>query len=229
MARILIADLPLVETLTPEEQEEILGAGRFEFKPAFEALEAREMMDAGLGQPLLPSFVASQNPAAQAFHGQTQSPGTLDTQGQPVHVEARQLGAAPEALAPQGLASRDMRADGQKIFDEVKSRFEKDMIAKWGISWNIWGLQDVKGNSDYKIEGTTIKVHLRVGYGMYNDQSDKHKVMDVYYTFTAQGERDGATVYRLTNASHDNYGGWFGDGLDNQGKRVMGGDFLGAK
>ena len=38
---IEIEDLPPEETLTPEEKERLAGAGRFSFRPAFEALEAR--------------------------------------------------------------------------------------------------------------------------------------------------------------------------------------------
>jgi len=45
-----INDLPLEECLTAEEKEQLAGAGRF--RPTFEALEMREMMDAGLGGAL---------------------------------------------------------------------------------------------------------------------------------------------------------------------------------
>ena len=34
-----IKDLPLEETLTPEEKERLAGAGRFSFRPGLEALE----------------------------------------------------------------------------------------------------------------------------------------------------------------------------------------------
>lgn len=53
MARIRIEDLPVVENLATEEMEEVFGAGRFSFRPGMESLEAREMMDAALGQSLL--------------------------------------------------------------------------------------------------------------------------------------------------------------------------------
>jgi beta-glucanase (GH16 family) len=44
-------DLSAEQPLTPEEKEELAGAGRF--RPTFEAMEAREMMDAGLGAALV--------------------------------------------------------------------------------------------------------------------------------------------------------------------------------
>jgi exo-beta-1,3-glucanase (GH17 family) len=59
MARIKIEDLRPIETLTREEQEEILGAGRFCFRPEFEALESREMMDAGMGMTLQTMLIQS--------------------------------------------------------------------------------------------------------------------------------------------------------------------------
>jgi len=46
-----IKDLPPEETLTPEEKEQLAGAGRF--RPMLEALETREMMDAGLGGAIM--------------------------------------------------------------------------------------------------------------------------------------------------------------------------------
>jgi hypothetical protein len=58
MARIRIEDLPPVEDLTPEEMEEIFGAGLKSFRPTFEALEARELMDAGLRGALFAPLTA---------------------------------------------------------------------------------------------------------------------------------------------------------------------------
>jgi hypothetical protein len=65
MARIKIEDLPVVENLTPEEEELIFGAGRRSFRPMLESLENREMMDAGLG-------FALQAPLAQSTGGAPQ-------------------------------------------------------------------------------------------------------------------------------------------------------------
>ncbi len=48
MARIRIEDLSALENLTPEEQEQLLGAGRPSFHPTFEALEGREMYAANI-------------------------------------------------------------------------------------------------------------------------------------------------------------------------------------
>src|SRR5262245_1492825 len=52
MARIEIEDLPVADNLTPEQEELIQGAGPRSFRPTLEALEGREMMDAGLGHGL---------------------------------------------------------------------------------------------------------------------------------------------------------------------------------
>ena len=45
-----LESLPVEECLTQEEKEELAGAGRF--RPTFEALKMREMMDADLGGAL---------------------------------------------------------------------------------------------------------------------------------------------------------------------------------
>jgi hypothetical protein len=58
MARIRIDDLPITETVTPEEQEQILGAGRRSFRPSIEGLENREMYAANLGSALTPGLRA---------------------------------------------------------------------------------------------------------------------------------------------------------------------------
>ena len=48
---IEIKDLAPEENLTPEEKERLAGTGRF--RPTLEVLEAREMMDAGLGGAIM--------------------------------------------------------------------------------------------------------------------------------------------------------------------------------
>src|SRR5262245_2678844 len=90
MTRIHIGDLPVAENLTPEQEALIEGAGLKSFRPSLEALDAREMMDAGLGgaaqavaappntaQVLQsPVFVREQKVIAN----QIQSPGDLKQQ-----------------------------------------------------------------------------------------------------------------------------------------------------
>lgn len=49
VSRIRIDDLPIAEYLTPEQEALIEGAGLRSFRPSLEALEARDLMDAGLG------------------------------------------------------------------------------------------------------------------------------------------------------------------------------------
>lgn len=62
MARIQIEDLSPVESLSVEETEEIFGAGRKSFHPELQALQTREMMDAGIGQSLLPQGLGLAGP-----------------------------------------------------------------------------------------------------------------------------------------------------------------------
>src|SRR5262245_698231 len=75
MARIKIEDLPVAEDLTPEQEELILGAGLRSFRPTLEALEGREMMDAGLGRSLLPPVVPPDRAPAQTRHPQVAPQG----------------------------------------------------------------------------------------------------------------------------------------------------------
>jgi hypothetical protein len=58
MANIRIDNLPVPEPLTPEEQEQILGAGRPSFRPSFEGLENRELYAANLGGALPPGLLS---------------------------------------------------------------------------------------------------------------------------------------------------------------------------
>src|SRR5947209_8056945 len=79
-------DLAAVEPLTPEQEEQIQGAGLRSFRPQLESLEDRQMLDAGLGHightlppapPAGPAHVASAAPevdflpASSALPGQT--------------------------------------------------------------------------------------------------------------------------------------------------------------
>ncbi len=62
MARIQIEDLSPVESLSAEETEDIFSAGRKSFHPELQALQTREMMDAGIGQSLLPQGLGLAGP-----------------------------------------------------------------------------------------------------------------------------------------------------------------------
>src|SRR4051812_6174446 len=48
MARIRIDDLPVAESLTPEQEALLLGAGLKSFRPTLEGLEDRQLMAAGI-------------------------------------------------------------------------------------------------------------------------------------------------------------------------------------
>jgi hypothetical protein len=104
MARIRIEDLPPVENLTPEELEEILGAGRQSFRPAFEAMEGREMMDAGLGGAVLPSLLAAPHAAAPTAALYREFNPTASTPAMGVDME-NMYSALARGARPQGQAA----------------------------------------------------------------------------------------------------------------------------
>lgn len=102
MARIQIEDLSPVESLSAEEIEEIFGAGRKSFHPELLALQTREMMDAGIGQSLLPVGPAL---AGQQRTYEQRPAAPLDTVMQ---VDYGQLGTtAATTDAPRGASLAD--------------------------------------------------------------------------------------------------------------------------
>jgi hypothetical protein len=64
MARIRIEDLPALAHLTPEELEEIFGAGSKWARLSLEALEERQLLDAGLTASLQGSLLSIQDTTA---------------------------------------------------------------------------------------------------------------------------------------------------------------------
>src|SRR5262249_51371500 len=99
MARIRIDDLPIPEKLTPEEEEQIRGAGRF--RPTLEALENREMYAADLGAALAPSLMALGNAARGDAHMRTLMPaleiqmGSMANTAAPLHQGAGHVALSP--------------------------------------------------------------------------------------------------------------------------------------
>jgi hypothetical protein len=78
MTRIRIAELPPIEELTHEEMERILGAGRF--RPSIEALEKRELMDAGLKFAMLDPIVAMKQHVMETVRAATDATSHADVQ-----------------------------------------------------------------------------------------------------------------------------------------------------
>jgi hypothetical protein len=228
MPRIQIEDL-LVETLTPEEMEEILGAGRFSFQPTFEALEERQLMAAGFGGASLGSIMAQHKMQVDALIRQVSEqhaqPVVTDTTLNTAEVDTGLRNLRGSVLQGQSQFGAT-EADGKKVFDEVKSRFGKQMVDG---EWNRWLLQDIKGESRFELSGTNITVHLKVGFGFWGASSGWQKTMDFKYEFANHGNQGGASVYKLVSATHDGYEGLFKDKIDGKGREVMAGDFKGLQ
>jgi hypothetical protein len=108
MARIRIDDLPPAETLTPEQEALIAGAGLRSFKPSFEVLEGREMMDAGIGGAL-----TTLPPLAQPGHVRT-----LEVAPQ---IQIEMPAATLSALAPQARSAARVEAKEVGLLGPVQT------------------------------------------------------------------------------------------------------------
>src|SRR5262245_2675956 len=153
MARIKIEDLPVADHLTPEQEELIQGAGLRSFRPTFEALEGREMMDAGLGHglplPVARPALGGADPAGQVRLLDSPAPGAA--QAPRAALPHANLDQRFDALGRQGLPQGQLQsaasqADGQKIFNEVKDRYIKQIYNTNGNRTfdNPWWLRDIK-------------------------------------------------------------------------------------
>jgi hypothetical protein len=185
MARIKIEDLPVAETLTPEQEELIEGAGLRSFKPTFEALEARQMMDAGMS-PMLQTML-------------TQSPGPVGQHHNPDLVrELAPAAATPidrmsASLVGQGgqnpLAPRLMQTQlgtpaGQvdvpkMVADQASQKFNEVMGPNRFL--NPWMLQRVESTQQWWRDDahTEIGVRLNFTYGFSKDGN--HGYIDLQF------------------------------------------------
>jgi hypothetical protein len=227
MARIKIDDLPVAENLTPEQEELIQGAGLRSFQPSIESLETRQLMDAGLRGALLPGLTPPQGGAVLPV-GQVRP---LGSEIQVIGLDGLTGQQVPPRLMQGRLQQHISQADGQKLFDEVKQRFTKDMLNPTIIGRvNRWFLDDIKHNdSGFEIKGTQIVVHLKVGYGFWGPSNPAQSKMDFYYTFADHGNFGGAPIYKLVDARHTGYEGAFKGDLDPEGRKAMAGHFEGVK
>src|SRR6516225_1471112 len=112
MARIRIDDLPPDTDLTPEELEQIYGAGRPSFRPSLESLEKREMYAANLGTVLTPSLLRGAIPAHGDALMRTFTPmNQIQVQGVQAQTLKQGLGqhmpAGVNPLAPNQTAAKD--------------------------------------------------------------------------------------------------------------------------
>ncbi|MCE9568099.1 MAG: hypothetical protein K8U57_39355 [Planctomycetes bacterium] len=204
MARIRIEDLPTVTDLNAEELEEIFGAGRFSFKPAFENLGAREMMDAGIGGALM-SNLARMPDTGVPLAEQTRvldSATTFDS----IDVRATPRGeAAPVALAAQATrpGAAPTEAAINKVTDEAYKFLRFNIIAGGsgdGKFANVWGLY--KDGRESLIKTEVVGQEIRLTFSVYNRaERDPAKVQ---LNFTGNFE-NGVKTYTLSGAGLHDY------------------------
>jgi hypothetical protein len=138
MARIRIDDLPPGEPLSPEQEELLFGAGFQPFRPMFEALEAREMMDAAIGQVLM-SPLPHAGAGPQFGHVRMLASNTQALQGQ-VHQTLGQqqgLGQEPHSFneslqcnAPTATSGTHERGQGLRVASDLHATSYDNPTAK---------------------------------------------------------------------------------------------------
>jgi len=206
MARIRIEDLPVLDKLTNEEMEELFGAGRFSFRPTFEALEAREMMDAGLGHALLPTIAAPQG-------GATHEAGMVRDFAPTADVGmTRMYSALSKGLARGGAAQESLlQIHANRLRDDAATSIDKAIVAG---GTNIWGFRTNSMESTV-LESTPtsvkVAVDIKVGHFGYPKDLPTCRFTVTYADF---GNRGGSEVYKVTDVKMDNY-----DGFDPAGVR----------
>jgi hypothetical protein len=196
MARIKIEDLPPFETMTPEEQEEILGAGSLSFRPTFEALEDRQLMAAGFGSASLGSIVAQHRMMADALvrqvsrevsHQQTPIIMSQETlQNAVVPSDALNPAAFTRALGGEmdlaaGMATAATSQETLNVVaGKAKDKFG-EVIAE-GRFGNVWTLQRVESTSQAYAgaDNSQIRVTLNFTYGVTNDGN--RGSVELYFT-----------------------------------------------
>jgi hypothetical protein len=67
ISRIHVNDLAPTDGLTPEQEEQVLEAGRKSFRPMLESLEGRELDAAGLGSAMPPECLQMAKVAQGTF------------------------------------------------------------------------------------------------------------------------------------------------------------------
>jgi exo-beta-1,3-glucanase (GH17 family) len=141
MSRIRIEDLPPGdEHLTPEELEQIEGAGRASFRPTLEGLEDRQLLDAGLPRSLLP---ATGTPPARVQHLPTPAPQILNIQ------QAQQVRQGPGQTRGQQVADLSRFAD---VRDALKA----------GANWIIY--EPITSTGGQRVSEAQIRRELKFLY-----------------------------------------------------------------
>jgi hypothetical protein len=193
MTRIRIAELPPIEEMTREDMERILGAGRF--RPSLEALEKRELMDAGLKFAMLDPLVAMKQHVMETVRAATDATSTASQTQQATEWSRYQY--APFIDVTQANAIDVMRAamkQGVKYFN-------------WGfIQWDnghwSWGAGNpLGGDVDKKLLDFLPELHkaggdVRISFGGQTACDHHHELAMVF-------AREGKTPAQLAAAIQD--------------------------
>lgn len=146
---IEINDLPPEEALTPEEKERLAGAGRY--RPTFEALEPRLMMDAGIGAALPLTGGSSYAPSGQMqiLDGSLVAPTT--NEAIKYHGASDASGALPVANGDYMFVADDKSPFVIRLFDAKNggTAVSSFKIEGKGIpTWGVWDLEGVTRNGN---------------------------------------------------------------------------------
>ncbi len=204
MARIQIEDLPNIKNMTQEEQEQILGAGQRSFKPTFDALEAREMMDAALGA-VLPGLTGLANVDAPASHVRemgSSAGNVVDYAALDNIATTMARGAAPQAAGVQTVLTT-AKQDAEFVKNEVARLIEQKLIPQ------LPSLASAKlsGREATVLSENSIRLDFKIKYDGWNwgavgGRSTYVGTMSIHATSTWVGS---VKVYKLGSQSLHNF------------------------
>src|SRR5262245_40055401 len=103
MSRIKIEDLQATETLTPEQEEQIEGAGLRPFRPTLEGLEDRQVMASHLADAPRPAALAGPAVVASATPQVDIMPTSSAPRAQAVSADASFVEAQVRALLKDSI------------------------------------------------------------------------------------------------------------------------------
>jgi hypothetical protein len=205
MSRIRIENLPTVENLTQEELDQIFGAGLRSFKPAFDALEDRQLMAAGLIKPMMPNLAPPKAPVASFTQG---------------------LLANAQLAAPSAAAAVDQQ-DVVSLRKQTTELFKKGVLEN-NVLANQWGYKRIVGYAD-EIVGNEARIKLQVEFK--NILGSGTVTLQWNYSFWRFQGSD--KLFKLESTSHAHYqGGWaeHGDGgIDARNHRLVGTELFGRE
>ena len=204
MARIQIEDLSTVESMTYEELAQLFGAGRPTFKPTFDALEAREVMDTGK-EAALPGLAGLANVDAPASHvremGSTAG-SMVDYAALDHTVTTTARGAAPQAGGVQTVLTT-AKQDAEFVKNEVARLIEQKLIRQLP---SLAGAK-LSGREATVFSENSICLDFKIkcsgwNWGAVGGRSEYTGTMRIHTVATWVG---GVKVYKLGNQSLYNF------------------------